>query len=124
MMNRLIKLIPILILLLTISGTANAQCNSVERMDACISKISGDYTFLKSYRVEPDDLLNGDIEYSYVFTKDTDYLIALCQDTSGNQKITMKVDVYDANRQLIVTNEYDGRYMSKIGYKCSATGMY
>lgn len=114
----------VLILALGMAQLAHGQCSTVEKMDDCISRVTNDYTFLKSYRIEPDDLLNGDIEYSYVFTKDTDYLLALCQDTTNGKKSSMKVDVYDANRQLIVTNVYDKRFMGKIGYKCRATGMY
>lgn len=92
---------------------SNAQCQA----DECVSKISDGYIFLKSYKMEK---AGNEVEYSYVFSKDTDYMLVTC---NANNVI---VTLFDSNKKMIATN-YDPKtekYYTALAYNCKATGIY
>lgn len=96
---------------------ANAQC----KVDECVSKLNSGFTFLKSYHSEnPDD--KG--EYSYVFSKETNYMMALCgkDGEPGNFVVT----VYDSQNKQVATNfdSKNDKYYGAILYNCKSTGIY
>lgn len=107
------------------SISAYAQCDDEDFLDDCAGQL-GDYRFVKSYN---SDFSNNNkdeniIEFSYVFSKGTNYVITICgQSQSGDQMI---VDLYDRNRKKITSsyNRKTKKHYSKIGYTCSATGVY
>jgi hypothetical protein len=107
-----------LIVLLSLSNLrAFAQCQP----DACIQKISDGYTFLKTYKMEQ---IGAETEYSYVFSKDTNYMIAVC--SSSGPDVTVKVTLYDASRKEIASNldKKSNKLYAVIAYQCKATGIY
>src|SRR5688500_20402183 len=60
------------------------QCNSETFSNSCIPKLSTGFNFLKSYKIEKGG--KDYVEYSYVFTKGTQYMINICanpQPTDG-----------------------------------------
>jgi hypothetical protein len=89
--------------------------------DACIQKISDGYTFLKTYKMEQ---IGTETEYSYVFSRDTNYMIAVC--SSSGSDATVKVTLYDASRKEIASNldKKSNKLYSVIAYQCKATGIY
>lgn len=95
----------------------SAQCQP----DACIQKISDGYTFLKTYKMEQ---IGAETEYSYVFSRDTNYMIAVC--SSSGADATVKVTLYDASRKEIASNQdkKSNKLYSVIAYQCNATGIY
>ena len=97
--------------------TANAQCQP----DACIQKFSDGYTFLKTYKMEQVGL---ETEYSYVFSKETNYMIAVC--SSSGSEATVKVTLFDATRKEIASNfdKKSKKLYSVMAYHCMATGIY
>ncbi|HEY8400952.1 MAG TPA: hypothetical protein VIK89_06805 [Cytophagaceae bacterium] len=98
-------------------ATANAQCQS----DECVSKLSEGYIFLKSYSMEKSAT---EVEYSYVFSKDTDYMLVTCNKDGHSNNVI--VTLYDSNKKVIATN-YDPKaekYYTAIAYNCKATGIY
>jgi hypothetical protein len=100
-----------------ISVDSFAQCKS----DECVSKITDGYTFLKTYKMEK---VGDQTEYSYVFSKETNYMLVICNKDGSSQNI--KVTLFDATRKEIATN-YDkksGKYYPAIAYNCKATGIY
>jgi uncharacterized protein (DUF2344 family) len=106
------------LVVLALSGfNANAQCQP----DACIQKFSDGYTFLKTYKMEQVGL---ETEYSYVFSKETNYMIAVC--SSSGSEATVKVTLYDATRKEIASNfdKKSGKLYSVMAYQCKATGIY
>lgn len=102
---------------------AAAQCESDAFLDNCVELIDN-YTYVKVFNVTTDKKTTK-VEYSSVFSKDHEYILAIC---SGTQKSTKKliVNLYDRNRQLISSSYFKPKNMhvQKVGYKCSATGVY
>lgn len=107
-----------LIALTVFSSGASAQCKSED----CAAKVNEGYTFLKSYQIQipkPGD----QVEYSYVFSKETNYMLMLCNGSATQNTI---VTIYDSNRKMIATN-YDkanNKIFPALVYRCSATGIY
>ena len=93
-----------------------AQCKT----DECVAKVNEGYTFLKSYQIQK---VGDQLEYSYVFSKETNYMLVMCNG-GGTQNII--VTLYDANRKLIATNydKVNNKIFPAIVYKCQATGIY
>jgi hypothetical protein len=99
------------------SFAAKAQCVS----DECVAKISEGYTFLKTYKMET---IGDEIEYSYVFSKDTNYMLVVCNKEGNGQNIT--VTLMDSNRKEIASS-YDkksDKHYPAIVYNCKSTGIY
>lgn len=98
------------------------QCNANELANACIPKLAASgFNFLKSYKTEGEFDLTK-VEYSYVFAKGTQYMIALCEQNSKGNTIT--ITLYDAQRNKVASNKVDGSLLSGIAYSCNATGIY
>ena len=94
-----------------------AQC----KVDECVSKLSGGYTFLKSYQA---DNTNDKAEYSYVFSKETNYMMAMCGKDGSAQDII--VTLFDSQNKQIATNfdKKSGKFYPAIVYSCKSTGIY
>lgn len=105
------------VFLITCSLETFAQCQP----DACVQKISTGYTFLKTYKMEQ---IGTETEYSYVFSKDTNYMIAVC--SSSGVDATVKVTLYDSARKEIASNfdKKSNKLYSVIAYQSKATGIY
>ncbi len=99
-----------------ISYNGNAQCKT----DECVAKINSDYTFLKTYQMSK---VGDQLEYSYVLSKDTNYMLVMCNG-GGTQSII--VTLYDSKRKEIATNQDKGsnKIYGAIAYQCKATGIY
>lgn len=113
------KFLSILFLFFLISGITKsfAQCDDEDFLDNCAEKLE-DYTFIKSF--EHNDTKGGQkSEFSYVFSKDHNYVLTSCD--PANKLI---VNLYDRNKKLVATNKSGGKFFTKIGYQCTATGVY
>lgn len=96
------------------------QCNADALSSECIPKLAAGFNFLKSYKIEKGG--KDYVEYSYVFTKGTQYMINICapgQDTDG-----IVVSLYDSNRNKVATSKVSGQFISAIAYPCNTTGIY
>ena len=94
-----------------------AQC----KVDECVSKLTGGYTFLKSYQAENT---NEKAEYSYVFSKETNYMMSMCGKDGSAQDII--VTLFDSQNKQIATNfdKKSGKFYPAIVYSCKSTGIY
>lgn len=106
-------------------GVCFSQCRVEDIPDNCASAL-GDYKFIKAFEVDKVYFKNNPKsskkEFSYVFIKNTNYKIVICE-TKGSDNLV--VDIYDSNRKLLVSN-YDKKskkYYSSIGCVSSATGV-
>jgi hypothetical protein len=116
------KTLPAIILSLLLLSATNsmAQCNAEILSTQCIPKLATGFNFLKSYKVEK--VGKEYVEYSYVFTKGTQYMINICspgQDASG-----IIVTLEDSDRNKVASSKVDGQYISAIAYPCNKTGIY
>lgn len=98
------------------------QCDSENYSNACIPKLSEGFNFLKSYKIDGDGGAKDKIEYSYVFTKGTQYMINLC--AGGNSPDGIVVSLFDSQRNKVASSKINGQFISAIAYPCNATGIY
>jgi hypothetical protein len=117
------KAIFILLMLIFSAGSAKltGQCNPDNFANACIPKLASGFNFLKSYKV--DGVGGKDkVEYSYVFTKGTQYMINLCANGAATDGIV--VTIFDSARNKVASSKINGQFISAIAYPCNATGIY
>lgn len=115
------KLLVFVITVVVFSGfRAEAQCNAETLSTQCIPKLASGYNFLKSYKIEKGG--KEYVEYSYVFTKGTQYMINVCAPSANAQGIV--VTLYDSQRNKVASSKVDDQYISAIAYPCNTTGIY
>jgi hypothetical protein len=102
------------------SSTVTAQCDAEGLSNACIPKLASGFNFLKSYKIDSEG--KDKVEFSYVFTKGTQYMINLC--AGGTATDGLVVSLYDSKRNKVATSKVNGEFISAIAYPCNATGIY
>ncbi|MDH4089521.1 MAG: hypothetical protein OEV74_02020 [Cyclobacteriaceae bacterium] len=95
------------------------QCNSEIFSNECIPKLASGFNFLKTYKVEKGG--KDYVEYSYVFTKGTQYMINIC---AANQPDGIVVSLYDSKRNKVASSKVEGQFIATIAYPCNTTGIY
>jgi len=104
------------------SSGVSGQCDADNFSNACIPKLSGGFNFLKSYKIDGEGGSKDKVEYSYVFTKGTQYMINLC--AGGNGPDGLVVSLFDSQRNKVASSKVNGEFISAIAYPCNATGIY
>ena len=117
-----IILLNTMLVLLLSSNNSLAQCSSEAQASACISQLQDGFTFLRSFKVDGKNGAKPRVEYSYVFSKDTQYYINICSDGPSTDGII--ITMYDANRNMVTTNYKDGKFYPGLIYPCNASGIY
>ena len=98
------------------------QCNSDNLSNACIPKLAGGFNYLKCYKIDGENGSKDKVEYSYVFTKGTQYMINICANGQATDGIV--VTLFDAGRNRVASSKINGQFISAIAYPCNATGIY
>lgn len=110
---------------LALPSQSFAQCDADKFMDNCNAKLANGYNFLKSFAIDAAKTGNGGkVEYSYVFSKDSNYLMTLCGKEGDAKKLV--ITLFDASRKELGSN-FDSKsntFFPAFAYKCSATGVY
>jgi len=119
------KIITLMILsLMTTVELSFAQCNAMSSKGKGISQLSPGFTFIKSYLLDGGkENAQGEIEYSFVFSKGTAYMLTLVNNIGKSDNIEIKL--YDPAHKLLVTN-YDkksDKYFPVV-YPCKSTGVH
>lgn len=96
------------------------QCNADALSSQCIPKLAQGFNFLKSYKIEKG--AKDVVEYSYVFTKGTQYMINIC--SPGQSTDGIVVSLFDSNRNKVASSKVNGQFISAIAYPCATTGIY
>ena len=125
---KIVKSISGLVLLLLLaqfisSFTSTGNCDVDAMVDKCGSSL-GDYTFIKTFGVDIKKSGEKPTEFSYVFSKGSNYRIVICdQNIDGNRMI---VNFYDRNKKLVASNylKSSKKFFNLLNYTCSATGVY
>ncbi|MEQ8926107.1 MAG: hypothetical protein RLO81_09865 [Fulvivirga sp.] len=102
--------------------TAKAQCNAEQYTNSCIPKLASGFNFLKSYKIDGQGGSKTKVEYSYVFTKGTQYMINVC--ATGESTDGIIVSLFDSNRNQVASSKFNGQFLSAIAYPCNTTGIY
>lgn len=105
-----------------LSSDALAQCNPDDFTSACVPQLGAGFNFLKSYKIDGDGGAKEKVEYSYVFTKGTQYYLNVC--ATGAVTDGIVVNLFDSNRNQVASNKIDNQYVKAIVFPCNATGIY
>lgn len=100
----------------------SGQCDADNLSNECIPKLSTGFNFLKSYKIDGDGGSREKVEYSYVFTKGTQYMINLCAGTNNPDGLI--VSLFDSKRNKVASSKVNDQFISAIAYPCNATGIY
>lgn len=123
-MNKIKYTLTLLFGLAILSSTSQAQCDADKHKNQCVAQLADGYTFIKSYLLN-DGKLNGsgEIEYSFVFSSGTTYMLTFANALGASENIEIKL--FDPNKKLLASNhdKKSGRFFP-IGYKCKATGVH
>lgn len=109
-------------LLMFLSASNPPECNTESLSTLCIEKLTSGFNFLKTYKIDPEGGARDHVEYSYVFTKGTQYMINVCPEEAAKGNIV--VSLYDSQRNQVATSKIDNQVISAIAYPCNATGIY
>ncbi len=104
------------------ASKVQAQCNPDNLANECIPKLISGFNFLKSYKVDGEGGAKEKVEYSYVFTKGTQYMINVC--ANGGSTDGIVVSLFDSGRNKVATSKINGQLLAAIAYPCNATGIY
>lgn len=111
---------PLLALLLVLNiSLAQVACREADLARVCQTSLPEGFTFLKRFLSTGPQAQ----EFSYVFSKDTEYALSFC--TPEGKPANIKLTVMDANHRPIFSN-YDKRsktYHQAIGYLSQSTGV-
>lgn len=121
-MKKLVYFLTVGFVFSLISVNASAQCNADTYSNTCIPKLASGFNFLKSYKIDGQSGAKNKVEYSYVFTKGTQYMINICSDGANTDGIV--VSLYDSKRQKVGSSLYNGQFLTAIAYPCNNTGIY
>lgn len=113
-----------LIICAVVSSTqsASAQCNVELYNNKCLKQLQQGFTFVKSYRIDGRNGVRKKIEYTCVFSKDSNYQIQINGKDGGAHGII--ATLYDSKRNKKASNYYDNKFFTNWSYKCRATGIY
>ena len=120
-MNKIFKSALILVLGLSF-GNSYGQCNTKELASNCVSQVQNGFTFLKSFSIDGNRGSREKVEYSYVFSKDTQYNLNICSGSENTDGIV--VTIYDSKRRVASTNFANNKIFPGIIFACKATGIY
>jgi hypothetical protein len=105
-----------------LTSNSFAQCDTTDKLKACAPNPNTGYTLIKSFHVDGEGGSKAKIEYSYVFTKGTKYLVNVCGAAETPDGVV--VTIYDKYRNKVASNLLEGDIVAAISYPCSATGIY
>ncbi|GHN00268.1 hypothetical protein WSM22_17570 [Cytophagales bacterium WSM2-2] len=86
------------------------------------SKLAAGYKFMKSNSEHVGNSTKDKVEYSYAFTKDTQYIINLCASEPVHDGIV--VTMLDSKRNEIISSKIERQFSGTISYICKTTGIY
>ena len=118
------RIIIILLFITPNSQLIYSQCNPNQHKDFCVKNLSEGYTFIKSYTIEKSKVnANSEIEYSFVFSKGTNYMLTIADQTGKAENI--EIILYDTQHKKIISN-YDKKSggFFPIQYTCTNTGVH
>lgn len=104
------------------TNEASAQCNAELYNNRCLKQLQSAFTFVKSYRIDGKGGARKKIEYTCVFSKDSNYQIQIAGKDGGAQGLI--ATLYDSKRNKKASNYYENKFFTNWSYKCRATGIY
>lgn len=105
-------------------STASAQCDANGLKSKCTSQLASGFTYIKSYPLEEGKVNDkGEIEYSFVFSKGTIYMLTFANSMGSASGI--EITLFDPTHKKIASNFDAGSGdFFPLGYKCTSTGVH
>ncbi len=122
-MNIKVTLLFGLIIILSLTTyTSQAQCNSELYINRSMRQLASGFQFSKSYRIDGRQGSLKKVEYTCVFSKETNYQIRISgQDGKAHGIIGT---LYDSKRNKLASSYYNNKFLQGFTYKCNSTGIY
>jgi hypothetical protein len=121
-MKNILALGFVLVMFLGANSEIQAQCNAELFISKALQQLTPGFTFVKSYRIDGRNGTRPKIEYTCVFSKDTNYTLTIVGKDGGSQGII--ATLYDSRRNQMVSNFSENKFYQTLNYKCRATGIY
>jgi hypothetical protein len=117
-----LNIIGIALFLVLAAFQAQAQCNSELYVNKSMKSLETGFQFSKSYRIDGRAGTRKKIEYTCVFSKDTNYQIRISGKDGGANGIIGTL--YDSKRNEMVSSFYNNKFLDGWTFKCQSTGIY
>ena len=101
---------------------ASAQCSPEEHSLDCIERIREGFIYLKSYNIDGNKDSKAMVEYTTVFSRDTQYVLYICTGLSDTDGIILTI--YNPQREIMATNNTGDNINSELEFNCTTTGIY
>ncbi len=124
-MKKIAYIFAVMIAFFAMTSNAVAQCDVTSYTSKCVEKLKPQsYRFVKSYKVDFQKGKVNDVEYSYVFSRGSIYLITMSNGDAKTQGL--KFTLLDTDKKNIVSNYNDETkvYSSAVQLRCQRTGVY
>ena len=103
--------------------SSNGQCVTDNLCAECIGNLNkAKFNFIKSFKIDGDNGSLQKVEYSYVLTKGSKYMINMC--ASGGSPDKVLFTLTDYQRVKVATNVYKEKNSSSVLFECNSTGIY
>ena len=120
-MRKYLIIAVVLIGSMTFYSDATAQCDAAKHKAACVGQLADGFTFIKSYLLDGAKAKKGEIEYSFVFSKGTTYMLTFANNLGKPDNV--EITLSDPTRKELAKNMHGGKYYP-IGYACKTTGVH
>ena len=112
------------ILLISVFAVSSSfgQCNAELYVNKSMRTLDTGYQFSKSYRIDGRNGTRRKIQYTCVFSKDTNYQIQVSGKDGGAHGII--ATLYNSRRNKLASTYYNNKFLTGWTYKCRATGIY
>lgn len=97
-------------------------CQAKQMVRKGIGLLPKGFTFLKGYPVNGKNGKKRRIEYSYILSRNSKYLISLA--TKNNKSDGLKITLLNSRKKVLATSFVEGKYYDGIQYTCRKTGIY
>ncbi len=121
-MKRLIFWIALLFGTLFSTWSVMGQCNSELYVNKSMKSLESGFQYSKSYRIDGRGGNRRKVEYTCVFSKDTNYQIRITGKDGAAQGLIGTL--YDSKRNELVSSFYNNKFLEGWTFKCRATGIY
>jgi hypothetical protein len=101
---------------------AKAQCSPEEYSLECIQRIREGFIYLKSFNIDGNKDSKSRVEYTTVFSRDTQYVLYICTGLSDSDGIILTI--YNPQREIMATNHTGDNINSELEFNCTRTGIY
>jgi hypothetical protein len=107
-----------------ILSSSFAQCDAKGLKSKCTSQLASGFTYIKSYPLEEGKVNSkGEIEYSFVFSKGTIYMLTFANSNGASSGI--EITLFDPAHKKIASNfDLGSGDFFPLGYKCTSTGVH